>query len=34
VGVQWHPERIFTEPLSKWLFKSLTEKADEARRLR
>jgi putative glutamine amidotransferase len=34
VGVQWHPERIFTGPLSEWLFKSLTDKADEARRLR
>lgn len=34
VGVQWHPERIFTEPLSVWLFKSLTGKADESRRLR
>jgi len=34
IGVQWHPERIFTEPLSKWLFKSLTGRADDIRRLR
>jgi|WetSurMetagenome_2_1015567.scaffolds.fasta_scaffold00013_14 putative glutamine amidotransferase len=34
VGVQWHPERIFIEPLSEWLFKSLTGRADDIRRLR
>jgi putative glutamine amidotransferase len=34
VGVQWHPERLFNDPLSERLFKSLTDKADEARRLR
>jgi putative glutamine amidotransferase len=27
VGVQWHPERIFYDPLSVWLFESLAENA-------
>ncbi len=34
VGVQWHPERIRTDPLSEWLFKSLVERADDMRRNR
>ena len=34
VGVQWHPERIRTEPLSGLLFKLLADKACEARRRR
>jgi putative glutamine amidotransferase len=34
VGVQWHPERIFYDPLSSWLFESLAEKAAEKRRSR
>jgi putative glutamine amidotransferase len=34
VGVQWHPERIRMDPLSAWLFKSLSIKADYVRRLR
>jgi putative glutamine amidotransferase len=34
VGVQWHPERIFYDPLSLWLFESLAQKAAEVRRSR
>ena len=34
VGVQWHPERIFYDPLSSWLFESLADKAAETRRSR
>jgi putative glutamine amidotransferase len=34
VGVQWHPERIFYDPLSSWLFESLAKKAAETRRSR
>ena len=34
VGVQWHPERIRTDPLSAWLFKSLVDRADDMRRNR
>jgi len=34
VGVQWHPERIFYDPLSLWLFESLAEKAEEVGRSR
>jgi putative glutamine amidotransferase len=34
VGVQWHPERIFYDPLSVWLFETLTQKAAEVRRSR
>jgi len=34
VGVQWHPERIFYDSLSSWLFKSLADKAAETRRSR
>jgi putative glutamine amidotransferase len=34
VGVQWHPERIFYDPLSSMLFEALTKKAAEAGRNR
>lgn len=29
VGVQWHPERIFFDQLSIWLFESLSKKASD-----
>jgi putative glutamine amidotransferase len=34
VGVQWHPERIFDDPLSRWLFNAIAGKAEDARRAR
>ncbi len=34
VGVQWHPERIFYDPLSAWLFESLAVIAAKRRRNR
>jgi len=34
VGVQWHPERIFYDPLSFWLFESLAASAAETGRNR
>jgi len=34
VGVQWHPERIFYDPLSAWLFESLAVNAAGTRRSR
>ncbi|HMK55069.1 MAG TPA: gamma-glutamyl-gamma-aminobutyrate hydrolase family protein [Dissulfurispiraceae bacterium] len=32
VGVQWHPERIFYDPLSVWLFDALIDAASGTRR--
>jgi putative glutamine amidotransferase len=34
VGVQWHPERIFYDPLSVWMFESLADNAAGTRRSR
>lgn len=34
VGVQWHPERIFYDPLSAWLFESLAVNAIRTSRSR